>query len=87
MSVSNARVARHGVQKAEENWTSVTRDPNSVPMSAAEIADATDRDLADFTFPRLRWYQIRCCERKNYENWKVIIHAGILSLLWHAFYF
>jgi hypothetical protein len=57
MSVSNARVARHGVQKAEENWTSVTRDPNSVPMSAAEIADATDRDLADFTFPRLRWYQ------------------------------
>jgi hypothetical protein len=44
MSVSNARVARHGVQKAEENWTSVTRDPNSVPMSAAEIADATFHD-------------------------------------------
>jgi hypothetical protein len=54
ISVSSARVARHGVQNADENCTSVIRDPKSVPMSCDEIAEELTRDFLDFTFPWLR---------------------------------
>jgi hypothetical protein len=57
ISVSSTRVARHGVQNADENCTSVIRDPKSVPMSCDEIAEELTRDFLDFTFPWLRLYQ------------------------------
>jgi len=57
ISVRRARVARQGVQNADENCTSVTRDPKSVPISLDVMARLLARDVLDFTFPRLRWYQ------------------------------
>jgi hypothetical protein len=35
ISASRALVARHGEQNAEENWSKVTRDPKSDPISEA----------------------------------------------------
>ena len=41
ISTSSVRVARHGVQKAEENWSNVARDPNSAPISDGEMSGAS----------------------------------------------
>ena len=75
-------MARQGEQKADENWTKVTREPSSTPISAAFMA-GIGLGVVATTLPRVRWYQMPYMEAvaKTKRSGARVLTSGILPRL------